>query len=302
MNGNDDRDVGGTSGGPPRPPGMMALAALPLITGIGALVIGGVLGLAVGWVVKPAEKVEVEVPRELTPEELTAACATEVQESTNQLEEAQGKVAFLEKEVEDRQARVVELETEMARRAERGKDLVAELEKVKRDLAEAVAALEVARAEKERLVIELTQTQEELAETEAALTTQKKATSRAQEDALVNKWYRFINDAQLEICEKGNRKKLGNCRETVQATLMTNPRRDKFAHCVRSGQATPMVRELSKGEGLPDFSEMIDEEQKQTKGWYLLLCDPTLPEKTDGFLNEAPLPPTEPVPEGEPAP
>ena len=300
MNGDDDRDVGGASGGPPRPGGMMALAALPLLTGIGALVIGGVLGLAVGWVVKPAEKVEVQVPRDLTPEELAAACAPEVQETANELEEAQNKVVFLEKEVADRQARVTDLESEMARRAERGKDLANELAKVKRDLEEALAALDVARAEKERLVLELTQTKEELSETEQALATQKKHTARAQEDALVNKWYRFINDAQLEVCEKGNRKKLGNCRETVQATLMTNPRRDKFAHCVRSGQATPMVREMSKGESLPDFSEMIDEEQKPTKGWYVLFCDPTLPEKTDGMLNEEPLPPT--PAEGEPTP
>jgi len=297
MNGDDDRNVGGTGGGAPGPGGMML--ALPLLTGVAALVIGGVLGLAVGWVVKPAEKVE--VPRDLTPAELAAACAPEIQESATELEEAQNKVVFLEKEVADRQERVAELEGEMARRAERGKVLANELAKVKRDLDEALAALDVARAEKERLVIELTQTQEQLAETEQALTTQKKQTARAQEDALVNKWYRFINDAELEICEKGNRKKLGNCRETVEATLMTNPRRDKFSHCVRSGQATPIVREMSKGEGLPDFAEMIDEEQKQTKGWYLLLCDPTLPEKTDGFLNEAPLPPTEPV-EAEPEP
>ncbi len=299
MNGDDDRDTGGAGGGAPRPAGMVALAALPLLTGIGALVIGGVLGLAVGWIAKPPETVE--VPRDLSPEELAAACAPEVQETATELEAAQNKVVFLEKEVADRQARVVELESEMARRAERGKDLANELAKVKRDLDEALAALEVARAEKERLLVELTQTKEELAETELALATQKKHTARAQEDALVNKWYRFINDSQLEICEKGNRQKLGNCRETVQATLMTNPRRDKFAHCVRSAQATPIVRELGKGEGLPDFAEMIDEEQKQTKGWYLLLCDPTLPEKADGFLNEAPLPPTEPPP-AEPTP
>jgi hypothetical protein len=278
---------------------MMALAALPLLTGVGALVLGGVLGLAVGGVAKPAEKVEVKVARDLTAEELAAVCATEVQESATELAEAQNKVTFLEREVDDREARVVELETEMARRSDRGRDLVAELEKVKRDLQEALVALEEARAEKDRLVVELTQTKETLAETEQALATQKKQTARAQEDALVNKWYRFINDAQLEVCEKGNRKKLGNCRETVQATLMTNPRRDKFAHCVRSGQAMPMVREMSKGESLPDFSEMIDEEQKQTKGWYLLLCDPTLPEKADGFLDEKPLPPTEPPPEIE---
>ena len=73
---------------------------------------------------------------------------------------------------------------------------------------------------------------------------------------------------------------------------MTNARRDKFAHCVRSGQAVPTVARAREGRELPDFAEMIDEEQKQTKGWYVLFCDPTLPEKADGFLNEAALPKT----------
>ena len=163
---------------------------------------------------------------------------------------------------------------------------------IRDSLEEARAQLEIARQEKEQLVVELTQTKEELARTEQKLTDQVEKTEVAKEDALVNKWYRFVSDSQLEVCEKGNRKKLGMCRETVQATLMNNVRRDKFAHCVRSGQAVPSVRELQKGESLPDFSEMIDEEQKQTKGWYVLFCDPTLPERNDGFLGEDPLPKT----------
>jgi hypothetical protein len=273
---------------------------LPLMTGAVALAIGGLLGLAVGWVAKPAEKVEVSVPRDMTAEELLAACLPAMQKNATELEEAQNKVVFLTKEVDDREARVVELEAEMARRSDRGRSLVAELEQAKRDLEEARAELEVVKADRERLVVELTQTKEQLAETEGALTTQKGLTERAKEDALVNKWYRFIHTAQLEVCDKGGRNKLGNCREDLQAALMTNPRRDKFAHCVRSGQATPMVREMSKGESLPDFSEMIDEEQKPTKGWYVLFCDPTLPEKSDGMLNEEPLPPT--PAEGEPTP
>ncbi|MCA9488947.1 MAG: hypothetical protein KC621_03470, partial [Myxococcales bacterium] len=97
---------------------------------------------------------------------------------------------------------------------------------------------------------------------------------------------------------KGNRKKLGNCREVVHATLSSADRRDAFAHCVRSGQATPMVRELDKGQVLPEFSSMLDEEQKQTKGWYVEMCDPTLPERTDIRLAEGQLPPTAPPQEG----
>ena len=279
--------------------GVVAMV-LPFATAIAALVLGAVLGIAIGWVVKPAgtagETTEVQVPRDLTAAELAAACAPQLEETVGDLEEAQNKVAFLEKEVDARDARVKELEKETQRRgssaAGSGRNLSKELAQAKADLAEALEQLTIAQSEKERLVLELTETKEELADTKVKLGDQIVKTERAKEDALVNKWYRFINGSQLDICEKGNRKKLGQCRETVQATLMTNARRDKFAHCVRSGQAVPVVRELEKNEALPDFSEMIDEEAKQTRDWYILFCDPTLPERDDGFLNEQHLPKT----------
>jgi hypothetical protein len=285
MSDEETEDLTRARGTGPGASGVVAMV-LPFATAIAALVLGAVLGLAIGWIVKPSDQVEVKVPRDLDAAELLAACAPALETKVSELEEAQGKVQFLEKEVGDREVRVKELEDEMKRRSDRGRNLVAELEQAKRDLEEAMVQLDIARQEKEQLVVELTQTKEELATTKVALVEQKGMTERAKEDALVNKWYRFNSEAQLEVCEKGNRKKLGGCREVLQGTLMTNVRRDKFAHCVRSAQAVPTVRELQKGESLPDFAEMIDEEQKQTKGWYVLFCDPTLPEKPDGFLNE----------------
>jgi hypothetical protein len=291
---------GGGGGGGGGGTGFVAMI-LPFATAIAALALGAVLGFVIGWVARPSEQVEVKVPRELSAAELAEACAPSLEDKVGELEAAQNKVVFLEKEVADREARVKELEaqpqakvatTAAAGGGGGGGKLAAELAQAKKDLAEARSELDIARQEKEQLVVELTQTKDQLAKTEQALADQKEQTTRAKEDALVNKWYRFVNDAQLNICEKGNRKKLGNCRETIESTLMTNVRRDKFAHCVRSGQAVPTVRELQKGESLPDFSEMIDEEAKQTKGWYVLFCDPTLPEKTDGFLDEEHLPQT----------
>jgi hypothetical protein len=288
--------VSGASGGGGGGGAGIVAVILPFATAIAALALGAVLGVVIGWVAKPADQVEVKVPRDLSAAELAEACAPTLETKVTELEAAQNKIQFLEKEVEDRKARVAELEKNQAKPAPTGGGgggrMSAELAQAKKDLEEARAELEIARQEKERLVVELTQTKEQLAKTEQALVEQTELTSRAKEDALVNKWYRFINDAQLEVCEKGNRKKLGNCREVLESTLMTNVRRDKFAHCVRSGQAVPTVRELMKGESLPDFTEWIDEEQKQTKGWYVLFCDPTLPEKTDGFLNEQHLPQT----------
>jgi hypothetical protein len=279
---NDDLPKGSSASG------VMAMV-LPFATAIAALALGSILGIAIGYVAHQPASVEVKVPRELTAAELAEACAPQLETKVTELETAQNKVQFLEKEVGDREALVTELETTMAARSAAGRNMAAELAQAKRDLEEARSQLAIAQQEKEQLVVELTQTKEQLAVTEQKLGEQKVMTERAKEDALVNKWYRFVNDGQLEICEKGNRKKLGGCREAVQATLMTNARRDKFAHCVRSGQAVPSVKELEKGVSLPEFSEMIDEEMKQTKGWYVMFCDPTLPEK-EGFLNETPIP------------
>ncbi|MEN0066621.1 MAG: hypothetical protein AAGA48_31095 [Myxococcota bacterium] len=277
-------------------------AVLPFVTAIVALLLGVALGVAIGWTSKPSETTaEVAVPRDLTQAELQQLCNED--ETLTELEQAKDKIGFLEKEIEARNARVKELEAKADDDPEpmvpgtsstpsRGRNLARELAQAQADLKEALEELEVVRAEKDALIAELESTKEELSDTRVALTAQKKKTRRAKEDALVNKWYRFVNGAQLDICDKGNRRKLGRCREVVQDTLMTNSRRDRFAHCVRSGQAVPTVMAVDSRDQLPTFSEMIDEEQKQTKGWAVLFCDPTLPEG-DGFLNEVPLPSTE---------
>jgi len=264
---------------------------LPFVTNISSLALGVVVGVLLGFLFSSMRQVEVEVPRELTEAELEAACAPSVAEKAKDLEEAQEKVSRLSSDVATKEAKVAELEAEMTRRSERGRALVLELEKAKQELEEVKAALVIAEEEKAVLVQELTLTEAKLEETEEKLEEQIELTDLAKEDALTNKWYRFINDAQLEICEKGNRKKLGKCRESVQDHLMVDSIRDRFAHCVRSRQATPTVLLLEKGEVMPQFASYIDQEDRITKDWYILLCDPTLPE-ADGFLNEEHLPET----------
>ena len=178
----------------------------------------------------------------------------------------------------------------MKRRSTRGAALVRELEQAKAELADAKQALKVAQEEKNELLDELKETVIQLEATEEELVEQKRKTEYAKEDALTNKWFRFINNAQLEICERGNRKKLGKCREAVEGLLIAPEIRDQFTHCVRSGQATPSVHEIEKKQSLPEFSTWLNQDDKIVRGWYLLLCDPTLPEREDGFLNEEHLP------------
>jgi len=278
----DDLDGGGPN---------VSSVALPFVAILISVIVSSVLGAGIAWTLKPAERVP--TPRELTAAELEAACAPAIADKARGLEEAHEKVRNLTSDVASKEAKVAELELEMTKRAERGRALVAELERAKSELEEMRVELAEAVEEKERLFVELTVTTAKLEETEEALDDQIIKTERAQEDALTNKWYRFINDSQLEICERGNRKKLGRCRETIQAKLLEPETRDRFAHCVRSRQATPVVREIEKDSSLPEFAAWIDQEDKITKDWYIDLCDPTLPEAEDGFWDEEHLPETE---------
>ncbi len=271
-----------------RGPGLISII-LPFATALGAGCVGLLVGGIVGWVAKPAREVTVEVPRDLNAEELLAACRPQVEEKAQEIVAANNKVNALEGTVQAKEARVAELEGEMAKRGERGSALVRELEAAKAELATLRTELATAVAQKVKLEQELQITVAKLEETEVALADQKLMTDRAKEDALTNKYERFKNDGQLEICEKGGRKKMGKCREGVIAYLSTDVVRDKFSHCVRSGQAVPAVFEMEKGATLPAFATWLNQDDKITKDWYLLMCDPTLPE-SDGFLNEEHLP------------
>ncbi len=265
---------------------MVALPAAA-VAALGGMVVIGLLGFGAGFM---SSTREVTVTRAPTPDELDAACAPEVAEVQDELTTAQVRVNELERTAAEKEGQVQELEARIARGAEVGKELRAELARVKAELEETKEQLAVAIEEKEQLLVELRETEQELEETKETLVVRTQERDDAREDALYNRWDDFLGDAQLEICEQGNRKKLGNCRESVMAALATDSRRDRFAHCIRSGQAQPMVRELEKDVELPQYSEMMDEEIKQVKGWFVEFCDPTLPELDGAPLAQGRLP------------
>jgi hypothetical protein len=264
---------------------------LPIVTSVVALAVGTLFGGLVIWLLKPSTIEEVLVPRNLTADELAAECAPLILEKTTELEAAEDKVSSLKSQVSDKEEKVAELEQEMKSRAVRGRALVMELEKAKSELRDVQEQLQVAQEEKNQLIEELKETVITLEKTEVKLVKQKELTNYAKEDALANKYQRFIGESQLEVCEKGNRKKLGACREAVTALMEAPSVRDRFAHCLRSGQASPSVAEAEKRQvDLPMFSEWMNQEDKIVKGWYINFCDPTLPENADGFLHEDHLP------------
>jgi hypothetical protein len=201
------------------------------------------------------------------------------------LDDASEKVNHLAASVKEKEAKVASLEAEMKRRGAKGAELKRELEAARADLATVKSELQVAIHEKEQLVVELKTTKK-------ALDVQKAETTIAKEDAVGSKWKGFVQAAQLEVCERGNRKKLGKCREAIAMTL-TADLRSKFGHCLRSGQAVPSLGVAEKDEDLPRFAQYLNQEDRIVKDWYVLLCDPTLPEAS-GFASDMVLPPGTP--------
>ena len=250
-------------------------------------VVSGAVGFGAGWFVKPAEvqTVQVEVPAEV--EEVDA----------DALDQAQTKVARLERELSTKEREVAELEAKLKGRGtpstgqRTGPSLRTQLTQLKAELDETKAALAVAVEEKEVALAQLRETTELLEQTEVKLTKVTVQRDDAREDAMFNRWQDFVHSAQLTICDRGGRKKLGNCRATVAAAIDTDAQSAKFAHCLRSGQAQPAIREReNNATTLPEFSRLLNEEAKQTKGWYVEYCDPTLPENHDLPLATGRLP------------
>lgn len=280
---------------------LLAVAA-PFVTAGIALLVGIVVGGGIAWVAKPDVMVEKLVPRDLNAEELTAACAPAVAEVTARLTQAEDKVTTLVSDVKTKEARVNELEADIEARKARGAAAGAEFARMKEELAAAKAELETIKVQLVTAIEEKEAVVKELKATVKALDEQKIETKVAQEDALTKGWSAFMSGSQIEICDHGNRKKLGRCRETVEEKV--TPFKAKFQHCLRSGQEMPSVHPVEKGVDLPQFSELIDETSNITEGWYVLLCDPTLPE-AKGFADERTddepnLPPTQPgTTEGE---
>ncbi len=261
--------------------------ALPTGTAIAGLVVGILLGGLFGWTVKDPV---VQVQATASIADIGELCAPVVEDVKTKLDLANGRVAALTDAVSAGEREVAELKSAINKRKKNGASLSRQLRRAKEELAQVKLELEEVVAEKERLIDELTETQEVLASTHRKLKKQVKATKRAQDDALTNKWYRFLDESQLEICERGNRKRMGDCRQRVLGILGQDKIRDKFSHCERSGQAVPRVSELGKDESLPAFSYFMNRDDKIVKGWYVHFCDPTLPER-GGFDDiDEPLP------------
>ena len=273
-----------TSPGAVPPRAWLAMwVALPA-TAVATTLFGLGVGVAIGWSAKPAAPEPTAPQYDLADIRFQQACLPMVAETTTRMEALNVQIDDLQRDLAAKRAEVAALETRAAARARHGAS-AGELSAAREALAQLTLQLEALQTEKEDLVAQLTRTQAQLAdaetavvETRAAYEEQVVATRAAEDDAATSKYGRFLADAQLAICEKGGRKKVGDCRATVSARLQQAALQDDFYQCVRSGQATPVVAFAEGRAALPAHSAYLRPGDKVLDGWYVTLCDPTLPE------------------------
>ncbi|MCK6504993.1 hypothetical protein L6R53_16615 [Myxococcota bacterium] len=276
---------------------------------IAGLLIGALSGAVVGWIAhsmtaepQVVEK-QTEVEKQLTEEQIEALCKEVTPDERSKLLGAQRKVEDLETMLAEKEALLAELkgkqETDAARRqaaAKQWKEMEAEIERLKTERDTAVT-------ERDALRTELQQTLKELDHQIKRAETFKAKAKEFKRKSTENDWNAFLAQAKVEICDKGTRKRHEKCHEAVEAALGPSVV-SKFETCIDSYQARPQLRESTKGEELPAFAEWLPDDNKFTKkGFYIVFCDPTLPEgqtldDLDRELMEqapAPTPPAEPA-------
>lgn len=261
---------------------------------IAALVIGTIGGGALGYaahamfaepaVVIPPPKV---IKEQITDEDLTALCQDLTDEQKSKVLAVQSKVAKLQQQLQAKEAELDKLHAQVQKNE---KNRAAALKKWKAMVKEiAELRLKLAKAEQERdeLKAELQETLVKLDKQIRETNKFKRKAKRYKKEATANLWQAFVADAKVQICDRGTRKRHARCHQAVDAA-MTDAIRDRFTTCVDTYQAVPVLKQAPKSgifgsskrdSKLPAFAEWLPDDNKFTnKGWYIIFCDPTLPE------------------------
>ncbi len=250
--------------------------------------VGGILGVQVAEYYQDPETMsrpEAELSRaeliakldasERAYAELLAEQGRKEESQKNEIEAANKKVDDLSGQVAKKEEEVKVLQLKAKKSSNKSAALTKELEAAQLELASLHAQLDQALAEKAQLEQDLQVSRQE---TSVA----RSETDVARNETVDARWDGFKAEAAVQICEKGNRNKLAQCKEAVAAG-MNAKRASAYKHCMRSGQAEARLvkADLKRTESfeMPRWGEWFDQESKFTEDtWYMVFCDPTLPE------------------------
>jgi hypothetical protein len=251
-----------------------------VLLAIGAVVIGTIAGITGHSLF--SEPVVIMPPPEIIKQELTEAELRElagdlIASEQDKAKNAQARVQMLEGELATKESELAKLKGNKAKNAARRSQLKEEL---------AFLRVQLASAEEERDTLrkELKQTIKELDFQVAQSKKFKRKAKRYKMESTSNLWSAFKASSKTKICNRGTRKRHDKCYAAVDES-MSSQVRGRFTVCVDTYQSVPVLKYMEKGAAMPRYSARLNEDSKFTKKWYVLFCDPTLPEASDKELE-----------------
>lgn len=224
------------------------------------------------------------IKEELTEDELRELAEDLIMSEKDKAMSAQARVRTLQEELAAKEAELDGLRKKGKKDAEGNK-------KARSRLNDEISFLRVqlasAEAERDQLRKELKQTVRELDFQVAQSKKFKKKAKHYKMESTANLWSAFVENAKNKICERryifGKPTK---CYAKVKE-VMGSSIRAKFTRCVDTYQSVPVLKKKAKkSEKMPKYSTALPKDNKWTKkGWYIMFCDPTLPEAADRDLE-----------------
>ena len=230
-----------------------------------------------------SEPVVIMPPPEVIKEELTEAELRMLAEDllateSEKADEAMNRVKTLQEELATKEAELNKLRGDKAQSSDRRSRLSEEISFLRVQLASA-------EEERDTLRKELKQTLKELDFQVAQSQKFKRKAKRYKMESTTNLWSAFLANAKVNICDRGSRKRHAKCHAAVEEAL-SSQMRSRFTVCVDTYQSVPVLKQMGKSESIPKYSARLSKDNKFTKkGWYVLFCDPTLPEAGDEDLK-----------------
>jgi len=253
------------------------------------LILGCLVSALVGYTAHSyfVEPMVVMPPPEVIKEELTEDELRELAEDL--LASEKDKALKAQARVQTLQEELMAKENELAKLRKTSTKTSSDGAKARSRLNEEIAFLRVqlasAEEERDQLRKELKQTVKELDFQVAQSKKFKRKAKHYKMESTSNLWSAFIANAKTKICDKGTRKRHAKCYAAVDSA-MGSSLRGQFTRCVDTYQSVPVLKKKDKGQVMPRYSKSLPTDNKFTKkGWYVLFCDPTLPEASDRDLE-----------------
>ena len=260
--------------------------------GMAGLLVGAFVGYLANQAFNPPETIVAEpevIKEEISNEELASLCQELTDAEKQNVLDVQNKVSSLQEQLAEKEAELARIKRSAQKNEKSRKAAQQKWTKMEEEIAGLYIKLAAAEQERDELKEEL---QETLVELNNQIKETKKFKAKAKRykiESTKNLWKAFRAQAKVDGCDRGSKRRHEKCHEAFDTALNADLK-SRFNNCVDTYQAVPVLRKQEKGDALPKFSTYIGQESKFTKNWYVIFCDPTLPEARDRDLDDIPAP------------